>query len=420
MLTRIALLAVLAHTAIAEDWPTWRGPRNDGRSAEAAFPTSWSQGDNVVWRTELPGEGHASPVVFGGKIFTVAATPDTQDRMLLCLDRTTGKVLWQQTVVKAPAEHVHRENSHASSTPACDGERVFCTFLDGTEVVVSAYSLGGKLLWQKRPGIFSSVHGFCSTPLPYKDKVIVNCDHDGPGYIVALSRTDGRELWRIERPNNTRSYCTPIIRQAAGRMQMVLSGSKCIASYDPDTGKQLWIVDGPTDQFVASPVYSEKTGLFYITGGFPDHHIMAIRPDGSGNVTSTHVVWHHHNAQGVSYVPSPIIEGDWFLVTDDRGFAHAFDAKTGDIVWSEKFGRSHASIVSAAGLLYFMNDAGVCRVVKPAEKFATVATNDLGEPAYASPALSNGQIFLRTDKALYCIGQSKKTAAATRAAQTKP
>ena len=112
---------------------------------------------------------------------------------------------------------------------------------------------------------------------------------------------------------------------------------KCIASYDPDTGKQLWIVDGPTDQFVASPVFSEKTGLFYVTGGFPDHHIMAIKPDGSGNVTSTHVVWHHHNGAGVSYVPSPIIEGDWFMVTDDRGYAHAFDAKTGVIVWAERF-----------------------------------------------------------------------------------
>ncbi len=411
MLTRILLpLALLSTAAFAGDWPVWRGPHNDGRSTEKAFPTAWSKSDNIVWRTELAGEGHASPVVFGGKIFTVAATPDTGERTLVCLDRNTGRKLWEQVVVKAPSERVHRENSHASSTPACDGERVFCTFLDGKEVVVSAYSPEGKQLWQKRPGIFSSVHGFCSTPLPYKDKVIVNCDHDGPGYIVALSRTDGRELWRITRPNNTRSYCTPIIREAAGRTQMVLSGSKCIASYDPDTGKQLWIVDGPTEQFVASPVYSEKTGLFYITGGFPDHHIMAIRPDGSGNVTDTHIAWHHHNGAGVSYVPSPIIEDGWFLVTDDRGVAHAFDAKTGDIVWNEKFGRSHASIVSAAGLLYFTNDAGVCRVVKPAEKFTTVATNDLGEATYASPALSNGQIFIRTGKAIYCIGQKNHAA----------
>jgi outer membrane protein assembly factor BamB len=404
----LLLIAILAAVSNAEDWPQWRGPRNDGRSTETAFPTTWTKSDNVAWRTELPGGGHASPIISGGRLFTVAAVPETQERLLLCLDRVTGKILWKQNVVKAPAERIHRENSHASSTPACDGERVFCTFLDGKEVVVAAYDLDGKQLWLKRPGIFSSVHGFCSTPIPHKDKLIVNCDHDGDGYIVALSRADGRQLWRIERPNKTRSYCTPIIREAAGRMQLVLSGSKCIASYDPDTGRQLWIIDGPTDQFVASPVYSETTGLFYITGGFPDHHIMAIRPDGTGNVTDTHVVWHHHAAAGVSYVPSPIIEGNWFLLTDDRGFAHAFDAKTGDIVWSQRFGRTHASLSSAGGLLYFLNDNGICHVVKPAEKFAIVATNDLGEPAYASPALSNGQIFLRTDKALYCIGQARQ------------
>ncbi|MEO6789194.1 MAG: PQQ-binding-like beta-propeller repeat protein, partial [Chthoniobacteraceae bacterium] len=161
MLTRLLLsLALAASAAIAEDWPQWRGPRGDGRSTESSFPTTWSKADNVAWRTELPGEGHASPIVFGGKVFTVAALPETGERVLLCLDRTTGRVLWKQTVVKAPAEHIHRENSHASSTPACDGERVFCTFLDGKDVVVSAYSLDGKLLWQKRPGIFTSVHGF--------------------------------------------------------------------------------------------------------------------------------------------------------------------------------------------------------------------------------------------------------------------
>ena len=409
----ITLALLLAALPLhAENWPGWRGPRLDGTSLERELPTKWSATENILWKTELPGSGHASPIVWGDRIFTVAALAESEDRQLLCLDRQNGALLWQTTVLQAPREQVHRLNTHASSTPATDGERVFTAFLDVAQAVVAAHDFAGKERWLKRVGPFASKHGFCSSPILFKDKVIVNCDHDGDGYLVALARTDGRELWRIARPNKTRSYCTPIIRHAAGRTQMVLSGSKCIASYDPETGKQIWIVDGPTDQFVASPVYSEKTGLFYITGGFPDHHIMAIRPDGSGNVTNTHVVWHHHNAAGVSYVPSPIIEGDWFLVTDDRGVAHAFDAKNGDIVWSEKFGRSHASIVSAAGLLYFMNDAGVCRVVKPAEKFATVATNDLGEPSSASPALSNGQIFLRTDKALYCIGQQKKTTAA--------
>jgi outer membrane protein assembly factor BamB len=407
MLSRtLSLILGLACAAQAEDWPQWRGPRLDGRSDESGFPTQWSKTQGITWRTEIPG-GHASVITHGARLFTVAANPETQERLLLCLDRASGKVLWQQTVVKSSMERAHRENSHASSTPACDGERVFCTFLDGKDVVVAAYDLEGKQLWLKRPGIFSSVHGFCSTPVLYKDKVIVNCDHDGDGYIVALSRTDGRELWRIDRPNKTRSYCAPLIREAAGRMQMVLSGSKCVASYDPENGQLFWIIDGPTDQFVASPVFSEKTGLFYITGGFPDHHILAIRPDGSGNVTNTHIAWHHRAAKGVSYVPSPIIEGNWFLITDDRGFAHGFDATTGEIVWERRLGRSHASLVSAGGLVYFLNDDGVCEVVKPAAKFEVVSRNELGEKCYASPALSNGQIFLRSERAIYCLGSAK-------------
>jgi outer membrane protein assembly factor BamB len=190
-------------------------------------------------------------------------------------------------------------------------------------------------------------------------------------------------------------------------MQMVLSGSKCVASYNPDDGKLLWIIDGPTEQFVASPVFSEKTGLFYITGGYPEHHILAIRPDGRGDVTETHVAWHHRNAKGVSYVPSPILEGDYLLINDDRGFAHAFDSKTADIVWEQRLGRTHASQVSAGGLVYFLNDDGVCHVVRVAEKFAIVAKNELGEKTYASPALSDGQIFLRSEKAIYCIGKRR-------------
>lgn len=402
----LLLLACLL-PASAEDWPQWRGPRLDGRSTETEFPTIWSKTENIAWRTEIPGTGHASVITHGSRLFTVSAVQETQERILLCLDRATGKILWQQTVTKSPMKRTHRENSHASSTPACDGERVFCTFLEGSQVVVAAYDLEGKQLWLKRPGAFSSVHGFCSTPVLYKDKVIVNCDHDGDGYIVALARTDGRQLWRIERPNKTRSYCAPIIRDVAGRTEMVLSGSKCVASYNPEDGALWWIIDGPTDQFVASPVFDEKTGLFYITGGFPDHHVMAIRPGGNGNVTATHVVWHHHAARGVAYVPSPLVESGHLLLTDDRGFATAFNAAEGGIVWDQRFGRSHASLASAGGLVYFLNDDGICRVVRPSENFKVIATNELGEPCYASPALSNGQIFLRSAKAIYCVGKAR-------------
>jgi outer membrane protein assembly factor BamB len=402
MLPRTATFLILALQAAAVDWPQWRGPQGDGTSAETGFPINWSATANIAWKTEIPGRGHASPIVVGNRVLTVSAIKDTEERVLVCIDRMTGKTLWTQPVVKSPMEPVHSENSHASSTPACDGEKVFCTFLDGKEVLVAAYDLDGKLIWTRRPGVFSSVHGFCSTPIIYRDTIIVNCDHDGDGYIVALARKDGSERWRIDRPNKTRSYCAPLIRTIDGKDQMVLSGSKCIASYDPSSGKQLWIIDGPTDQFVASPVYHEKSRLFFFTGGFPDHHLLAVRPDSSGNITNTdRISW--RSIRGVAYVPSPIAVGDWFFITDDRGFAHCLDAKSGAEKWEERFGRQHASLVSAGGLIYFLNDLGVCRVVRASDQFDLVATNELGEQTYASPALSDGQIFIRGEKHLFCI-----------------
>lgn len=401
-LRSLLLLALLPLGAYAENWPQWRGPRLDGTSEGKGFPTRWSGTEQVRWKTALPGTGHASPIVWGDRVFTVAASEETGERFLVCIERASGKLLWQQVVVQSPLQRKHKENSHASSTPATDGERVFCTFLDDGKVLVAAYDFSGHEVWRKNVGGFSSVHGFCSSPIPYQDTIIVNCDQDGDGYMLAMDRKTGAERWRVERPNKTRSYCAPLIRQAGGRTQLVLSGSKSIASYDPASGKLIWTIDGPTDQWVASPVYSEKANLFFITGGFPDHHLLAIKPDSTGNITDTpQIVW--HGRQGVAYVPSPIAAGDWFFITDDRGFAHCFDALTGAERWEERFGRQHASIVSAEGLLYFLNDAGECRVVKASDKFELIATNPLGESTYASPAFSDGQIFLRSDRNLFCI-----------------
>src|SRR6185503_8548359 len=221
MRTIILLLFCATLSLRAENWPQWRGPRLDGTSTEKAVPTTWSASENVVWKTPLPGTGHASPIVWGDRVFAVAADENTNERLLLCLDRNDGRLLWRSIVITAPPEKIHRLNSHASSTPATDGERVFTAFLDNDQVVVAAHDFAGKPAWLKRPGHFSSMHGFCSSPVVHRDKVIVNCDHDGDGYIVALDSADGRELWRIDRPNKTRSYCVPIIREAAGRTQMV-------------------------------------------------------------------------------------------------------------------------------------------------------------------------------------------------------
>ena len=239
----------------------------------------------------------------------VSCREDSEERLLLCLDRASGRILWQRVVLHAPLEQKNPLNSYASSTPATDGKLVYVTFFEsdpqapvntaGTKyanqpasagwMVVAAYDFDGKRRWMVRPGAFNSPHGFCSPPLLFEDLVIVNGDHDGDSYLVALKRSTGETVWKVPRKNRIRSYCPPLIRQIDGRTQMVLSGAGCVASYDPHNGKQHWVIEGPTEQYVASLVYNGK--LFFMTAGFPTFHILAIRPDGEGDVTKTHVVW---------------------------------------------------------------------------------------------------------------------------------
>jgi outer membrane protein assembly factor BamB len=413
-LTTLAVLLTFTHCALAENWPAWRGPRGDGTSTEKNVPVKWSGTENVLWKTPLA-VGHASPIVWGDRLFIVEAVADAEGRNLLCLDKRSGKVLWSQTVVKSPLEKKHRENSHASSTPATDGKLVYVAFLDVQDMVVAAYDFSGKQQWVARPGVFKSVHGFCTSPILHNDKVIVNGDHDGESYLAALDKATGKTLWKVPRANKTRSYCAPLIRQLSGRTQMILSGDRSVASYDPDTGKQHWYFKGPTEQYVASLVYNEKADLLFMTAGFPQHHLLGLRHNGSGHlgdiyhlpeISHPQVAWHHTKASMVSYVPSPISEGDYFLVVGDQGHANCLLAKTGELLCSEKIGRSHASLVSANGLIYFLNDDGVAHVVKPGRAFELVAKNELGEPTYASPAISDGRLYLRGDKHLFCIGSA--------------
>ena len=408
--TRISLVVLaLAAPVWAEDWPGWRGPRGDGTSLEANVPLRWSATENVGWKVPIPGKGYSSPIVWGDRVFLTTCLEDQKNRVLLALDRGSGKGLWERVVLTAPLEKKNPLNSYASSTPATDGNHVWVTFLEFPNVQVVCYDVEGKEVWRRSPGKLYSIHGFCSSVLLYKDMVIVSADQDATGadraYIVALDKATGKERWRIDRPNRVRSYCPPVIFQAAGKPQMVLSGSKCVASYDPDTGKQYWIIDGPTEQFVASLVFTDD--VFMVTGGYPTLHILGIRPDGQGNVTSTHVLWHERKTP--AYVPSPIAAGKSFFVVSDEGQTSCIEARTGKRVWQEKLGRHHRpSPVSAGGNLYFLDDDGATFVVKAAEKFELLARNALGEECNASPAVSRGQFFIRTVKNLYCIGPGEK------------
>jgi hypothetical protein len=404
----IGVLWLARIEARAENWQGFRGPRGDGTSAEKGLPLKWSATENVAWKVPIPGRGHSSPIVWDDRIFLVSCLEEKEERVLLCLDRRTGNTLWQRAVLKSPLEQIHQLNSRASSTPLTDGERVYVSFLDRERMFIAAYDFNGNKVWDVRPGVFFSKHGYSSSPILYKDTIIVNGDHDGNGYVVALNCRTGETVWRIERPNNTRSYCTPIIREVNGRPQMMLSGSKCVASYDPNDGALQWIMDGPTEQFVAAPVYAVCNGskLLFITAGYPDRHIVAIRPDGKGKVAEENIVW--RTRRGCSYVPSPIIVGNYFLIVSDGGFASCFDADTGNMRWTERLGGGHsASLVSSEDCVYFLSDAGVMTVVRAGAAFEKLAVNELGEETYASPAISQGQIFIRGVKHLFAIGKSQ-------------
>ncbi len=414
LLQFVATLSILILTQIAhgEDWPGWRGPRGDGSSSETAVPTKWDgeTGQNIAWKVPLPAHGHSSPIVWKDRVFVVGCDRQKEERVLAAFARDTGKLLWKKVVLKAPLEKKHNLNSYASGTPVTDGKLIYVTFLAADfgstkqatpgHMVVAAYDLDGNQKWMVKPGRFSSKHGYCSSPVLFKDKLIVNGDHDGDSYIVALDRTNGEELWRVSRKHKTRSYVTPIIREIDGRTQMLLSGSLCVTSYDPNDGKLHWRMKGPTQQFVASLVYNGE--YLFLTAGFPEYHILCIQPDGKGEVDDSKIVW--RTTKGCSYVPSPIVEANYFLVVSDKGVASCFEAKTGERHWMERIGPHYsASLVKANGLVYFLSDQGIMTIVRPGKELEIVAENKLGEYCFASPAISDGRIFLRGEKHLYCI-----------------
>ena len=418
----IVLVLVTVTALNAENWPGWRGPRGDGTSQSTKLPMNWdgSSGENIKWKAPIPGTGHSSPVIYGDRIFVASCLPKTEERVLISMDRKTGKVLWQKTVLKARLEKKHSLNSFASGTPATDGETVIASFLevDSKEIdapnvggkrkiypgtmVVAAFDFDGNEKWKVKPGSFISAHGFCSCPVFYKDLVIINGDHDGKSYVLALKKETGEIAWKVPRKYGIRSYVTPLIRTVDGRTQMVFSGSKHIISLDPSNGKQHWMVEGPTEQFVSSMVFDGDQ--FYMCAGFPTYHVMAIDGSGTGDVTDTAVKWHVQNVR--CYVPSPVVIGDYLIVADDRGTANCFDTKTGERHWQNRLGNHFsASLLAVNGLAYLLADDGTMKIVRPGKELEVVAENKLGEFCYASPAVAGDELFIRGEKHLYCISK---------------
>ena len=418
----LGFLVLAKGTSGGENWPGWRGPRGDGTSLDKDVPLRWNvpKGEGLIWKVPLTGSGHASPVIWDERIFIVACNEESKERTLSCLDRATGKTLWEKTVFRGPLESKHALNSFASSTPATDGKLVFVSFLEvdgslipapnvGTprnitpgKMVVAAYDFDGNQKWLVKPGDFISAHGYCASPVLFENLVIVNGDHDGDSYLVALDKVTGKTAWKLDRQHKIRSYVTPLIREIDGRTQMVLSGSKHILSVNPRDGSKHWVVQGPTEQFVASMVYDGK--LLFMAAGFPTYHVMAIRPDGRGDVTETHVAWHETNA--TCYVPSPVVVNGYLIVPDDRGTVNCFAADTG---------RAALARATRQPVQHFPRHGRRPRLPdcrrrphqghSPRPESGSCRRQFAGGILLLFPAIAHDRLYIRGEKHLFCLGK---------------
>ncbi len=400
----LPVTAALAPT----DWPAWRGPTRDGLAAPGQSPLiQWSETENVLWKAPLPGRGHSSPTVVGERIYLATADPVKKSQSVLCLDRKSGKLLWQSEVHAANAESgKHGNSSAASSTVACDGERLFINFLNAGAVHTSALDLTGKVLWQRKVCDFVAHQGFASSPVLHAALVLVAADHRGGGVVAALDQKTGAPVWSESRPKLP-NYTTPAIVQAGGRTQMVLAGCNLLTSLDPLTGKKLWEVAGSTEECVVTMV-TDGVRVF-AGGGYPKNHTVAVLADGSGTVA-----W--QNTARV-YVPSMIVQAGHLYAVMDAGVAACWKSDTGEELWKERLGGDFfASPVRVGDRIYASNVSGKTFVFTATPKsFQLLGQNQLGEEAYASPVICDSRIYLRVatkgaarQEFLYCIGTPAK------------
>lgn len=384
----------------ATEWPAWRGPRLDGKAADERVPTTWSETENIRWKIAVPGRGHSSPVVCRGRIVLTTADEDAKRILMLAYDPVTGREMWQTELYQGELMHRHTKNSHASATPACDGQRLFVSFIARDALHVAAVGLDGKIAWSKSVAAFVSQHGYGASPVLYKHLVIVASDNSGPGHLIALDRRSGEITWQTRRGDHA-SYSTPIIGQWAGKPQVLLSGCDIVAGYDPEKGSELWRVKGPTEVTACTMAFGSD--LAFASGGFPGKGLLAIRPNGKGDVTATHIAWQVKT--GVTYVPSPLYDNGVLYMINDQGVAQAFNAKTGKVLWKHRLGGNFtASPILVGENIFIANEEGSTFVFAAGSKFHLIAENKLDEGQYATPAVADGTLYLRTAQHLYAIG----------------
>ena len=414
LLLWLAFVAAPALIRAEENWPQFLGPDGDG-VVERSLPVHWSPDSNIAWRTELPGRGWSSPVTSGDRIFLTTAIPiaEPDDQgdggdaghqlSLLILDAKGGDLLRTVVVMEQNSDRpvkMHSKNSHASPTPIVDGDRVFVHFgYQGTACLTTE----GELIWINRDLYFRPTHGNGGSPVLVGDRLIFTCDGDKDPKVVALDADTGRLVWQAKRPvsaKKTFSFCTPSVFMISGKPQVIAPGSDGVLSLDPETGETIWDLRYQGYSVVPKPVFA--SGLVILSTGFDNATMLAIRPDGHGLVTETHLEWELD--RNVPKTPSMIAHDGLVYSISDDGIALCVEAATGEVIYRKRIGGNFsASPLLAGDHLYLTSEQGVTTVIRSGREYEQVAENDLQERTLASLAVWQESILLRTDKALYRI-----------------
>ncbi len=413
------VLALLIAPPGTESWPEFRGPTGDGR-VDAEIPLEWSETRNVAWKTPIHGRGWSTPVVLGRQVWLTTATEDGKAMSVLCIDRDTGKVLHDRVLFRneKPRPLGNPVNCYASPSPAIERGRVHVTF--GSYGTACLDTRTFETIWERRDLPCNHFRGPASSAVLFEDMLILQMDGSDHQYVVALDTATGRTRWKTDRSTDygdldddgkpradgdfRKAFNTPFVVRAAGRLQMISPGAKAVFSYDPATGKEIWTVRYGNHSSASRTVVAD--GLALINTGYPKAQLWAVRLDGSGDVTDTHVVWKCH--QSVPNRSSPLVTDGLILMCTDRGIASCLEAATGTRVWQERIGGNYsASPILARGRAYFFAEDGTTTVIAASREFRVLTRNTLDDGMMASPAVAGRELYLRTRTHLYRIEEPR-------------
>jgi outer membrane protein assembly factor BamB len=407
------MLWLVAGAARAGDWPEFRGPDGNGIAREDKAPLHWAPAKNVRWKVALPGPGNSSPIVSSGRVFLTCAEDQGRKRNLFCFNARTGEHLWVRAADFPTVEPTHRSNPYCASTPATDGSRVVVWH---GSAGLFCYDFNGAKLWQTDLGPVRQEWGYASSPVLHRGKVILNFGPGARTFLTALDLSTGKVLWKREEPGGldatdkrmVGSWTTPTIIRVEGKEQILCSMPTRVLACDPETGSLVWYCGGlagdKVDLVYASPVVCGEIGVAFT--GWINGPTIGFKLGGSGDVTATGRLWREEQPQRIG--SGVVVDHYLYIVNAGPGTAQCIDCRTGKPVWTAPIpqGESWGSVVMAAGRLYVTSRKGVTTVFLPSpERFELLASNDLGEPSNATPAFSEGQIFLRTDKHLFCVAE---------------